>query len=306
MKKMLSTKEVAAFLGVNEKMVYTLVAEKNLPASKITGKWLFPQHLVEQWVEANTLNMPTPDSDATHDNGVLVIAGSNDPLLEKTIGLYNSQNGERLAVFGNLGSMIGIRMLKQGKCHIATSHLLQTDGDDYNFEYLSTKATPPPVVVNFCRRRQGLLLAHDNPHNIRQTEDLVRKELRIVNRKLGTGTRLLFDRALKAANIKSEQINGYDCEVERHIDVGLAVVAGTADAGPGIQPVAEQLGLAFVPWRWERYDLLIDRNRFFNPATQDFLSLLHDQVFMDLAGAYNGYDLSSSGKMIFPPDNRKR
>ncbi len=304
MKNMLSTKEVAAFLGVNEKMVYTLVAEKGLPASKITGKWLFPQHLVEQWVEANTLNMPTSDTNSL-ENGVLVIAGSNDPLLEKTIGLYNSQNGERLAVFGNLGSMIGIRMLKQGKCHIATSHLLQTDGDGYNFEYLSTQASPPPVVVNFCRRRQGLMLAPDNPHDIRQTEDLIQKELRIVNRKLGTGTRLLFDRALKTAGIKPEQIAGYDCEVERHIDVGLAIVAGTADAGPGIQPVAEQLGLAFVPWRWERYDLLIDRERFFHPATQDFLSILHDQAFKALAGAYSGYDLSSSGKMVFPPDNRR-
>jgi excisionase family DNA binding protein len=303
---MLSTKDVAAFLGVNEKMVYTLVSEKGLPASKITGKWLFPQHLVEQWVEANTLNMPAPDSAATHDSGVLVIAGSNDPLLEKTIGLYNSQHGEHLAVFGNLGSMIGIRMLKQGKCHIASSHLLQTDGDDYNFEYLSAQQAPRPVVVNFCRRRQGLMLAPDNPHKIGRTQDLVCKELRIVNRKLGTGTRLLFDRTLKAAGIKPEQLNGYDCEVERHIDVGLALVAGSADAGPGIQPVAEQLGLAFVPWRWERFDLLIDRDRFFNPATQDFLGMLHDQAFRDAAGDYIGYDLSSSGKMLFPPDNRSK
>jgi excisionase family DNA binding protein len=304
MKKMLSTKDVAAFLGVNEKMVYTLVAEKGLPASKITGKWLFPQHLVEQWVEANTLNMPVPDSDAIHDSGVLVIAGSNDPLLEETIGLYNSQTVEHLAVFGNLGSMIGIRMLKQGMCHIATSHLLQTNGDGYNFEYLSTQDTSPPVVVNFCQRCQGLMLAQENPHNIARTEDLVCKELRIVNRKLGTGTRLLFDRTLKAAGVKPEQLNGYDYEVERHIDVGLAIVAGSADAGPGIQPVAEQLGLAFVPWRWERFDLLIDRARFFNPATQGFLGMLHDQKFKNVAGDYIGYDLSSSGKMLFPPDNR--
>ena len=51
---LLSTKEVAEFLNVNEKMVYTLVSEKNLPASKVTGKWLFPKHLVEQWIETNT------------------------------------------------------------------------------------------------------------------------------------------------------------------------------------------------------------------------------------------------------------
>jgi len=42
MKKLLSTKEAARFLAVNEKMIYSLVAEKGLPATKITGKWLFP------------------------------------------------------------------------------------------------------------------------------------------------------------------------------------------------------------------------------------------------------------------------
>ncbi|MGD9184636.1 MAG: helix-turn-helix domain-containing protein, partial [Desulfobacterales bacterium] len=41
-KNLLSTKEVAQLLDVNEKMVYTLVSEKGLPATKVTGKWLFP------------------------------------------------------------------------------------------------------------------------------------------------------------------------------------------------------------------------------------------------------------------------
>ena len=50
MHKLLSTKEVAELLNVNEKMVYSLVSDKGLPATKITGKWLFPRHLVEQWV----------------------------------------------------------------------------------------------------------------------------------------------------------------------------------------------------------------------------------------------------------------
>ncbi|HMA67669.1 MAG TPA: helix-turn-helix domain-containing protein, partial [Desulfosalsimonadaceae bacterium] len=44
--KLLSTREVAEFLGVHEKMVYALISDKGLPATKITGKWLFPLHLV--------------------------------------------------------------------------------------------------------------------------------------------------------------------------------------------------------------------------------------------------------------------
>jgi excisionase family DNA binding protein len=61
MEILMSTREVAKFLDVNEKMVYSLVSEKGLPATKVTGKWLFPRHLVEQWIEAHTINYPTRD-----------------------------------------------------------------------------------------------------------------------------------------------------------------------------------------------------------------------------------------------------
>ncbi|MDY0092544.1 MAG: helix-turn-helix domain-containing protein, partial [Candidatus Vecturithrix sp.] len=57
-KPFLSTKEVAQFLDVNENMVYSLVSDKGLPATKITGKWLFPRRLVEQWLENHIINYP--------------------------------------------------------------------------------------------------------------------------------------------------------------------------------------------------------------------------------------------------------
>ena len=57
-KTLLTTRELAQFLSINEKMVYTLIAEKGLPATKATGKWLFPRNLVEQWLEAQTINFP--------------------------------------------------------------------------------------------------------------------------------------------------------------------------------------------------------------------------------------------------------
>ena len=49
---LMTTKEVARYLKVNEKKVYTLITENGLPATKITGKWTFPRHLVDQWLEA--------------------------------------------------------------------------------------------------------------------------------------------------------------------------------------------------------------------------------------------------------------
>jgi excisionase family DNA binding protein len=304
MKKLLSTREVAEYLGVNEKMVYTLVAEKGLPASKITGKWVFPLHLVDQWVEASTLNYPAaPASPGTTDARLIVLAGSNDLLLEKTISLFNRATPDYLAVFANLGSMGGLGAMRRNLCHIAGSHLLQEDGADYNFEFANREFNKAPVMVNFCRREQGFLLAPGNPKGVSGIADLKKSKIRVVNRALGTGTRLLFDREIQKADIDSRKIDGYLHEVNSHMEVGLEVLSGRADMGPGIKPVAGLLGLDFIPLRWERYDLLITRDRFFDKSIQYFLGILQDPEFRNIAGSLEGYDVSVAGRMVYPQEH---
>jgi putative molybdopterin biosynthesis protein len=304
MKKLLSTKEVAEFLGVNEKMVYTLVAEKGLPASKVTGKWIFPLYLVEQWVEINTLNYPKAHLFPPSQEGLLVLSGSNDLLLDKTISLFNKTFSEYIAVFGNLGSMGGLRALKRNLCHIASSHLLQDKEEEYNFDYANQEFQQLPVIVNFCRREQGLLIQKGNPKSINKFNDLKKLKVTVVNRSLDTGTRLLFDSELAKAGIDSQKLKGYSKEVNSHMEVGLEILSGRADAGPGIRPVAALLGLEFIPLRWERYDLLIIKDRFFDKGIQNFLGLLQTPEFKNMAGEMDGYDVSLSGKIVFPRESQ--
>ncbi len=300
MKILLSTREVAKFLSVNEKMIYSLISEKGLPATKVTGKWLFPQHLVEQWIEMNTINYPKSFSPLPPYQGLLIITGSNDPLLDKTINLFNARYPDHVAVFGNLGSMGGLRTLRRNMCHMATCHLLQENEEDYNFEYATSELEALPAVVNFCKRQQGILMPRGNPKKISSLEDLGRPGTRMVNRPMGTGTRLLIDRELKKVEVEAEKIKGYDIEVSRHLDVGLEILGGRADWGPGIRAVAKFLNLDFMPLRWERYDLLIYKDRFFEQGVQLFLGLLHDKDFQTLMDKDWGYDTQNSGKMVFP------
>lgn len=298
----MSTREVAEFLGVNEKMVYSLVSEKGLPASKVTGKWIFPLHLVEQWVEANTLNYPETRQQLPPYDGLLIITGSNDLLLDKTIALFNRSFPGQIAVFANLGSMGGLQALRRNSCHIATSHLLQDNGDEYNFDFAGREFNNMPVIVNFCRREQGFLIQKGNPKKIKKIEDIRRPGIRVVNRSLSTGTRLLFDRELQKAGINSETINGYDHEVNSHMEVGLEILAGRAHFGPGIRPVAALLELDFIPLRWERYDLLITKERFFDQGIQNFIGLLQESDFKQMAESINGYDVFASGKIVYPKE----
>ena len=75
----MTVRQVARYLHINEKKVYGLVSEGKLPASKLTGKWLFPRQLVDQWVLESSHGGLLTDR--------LLIAGSDDPLMIRVAGL---------------------------------------------------------------------------------------------------------------------------------------------------------------------------------------------------------------------------
>ena len=69
--RFMSVKQVASYLQINEKKVYALVGDGMIPASKITGKWLFPKDLVDQWLLESCHGGLLTDR--------MLIAGSDDP-----------------------------------------------------------------------------------------------------------------------------------------------------------------------------------------------------------------------------------
>ena len=300
-KIMLSTREIATFLNINEKMVYSLISDKGLPATKITGKWLFPRYLVEQWLENETINYPKTFNPVHPCQGLLVITGSNDILLDRMISLFNRLHSEHVAVFGNIGSAGGIKALKNNLCHIAASHLMQDDEQEYNFDFTSREFEKnPPALVNFCKREQGLIITKENPLSISGISDLDQKGLKIANRPKGTGTRLLLDKELSKAGLNGSNIKGYEQVFMTHMDVALQVLSGSADTALAIKPVASLLNLKFIPLRQERFDLLISKDFFFEKKVQMFLELLHKPKFHKIADELDGYDLSLCGKVVFP------
>jgi molybdate-binding protein len=179
--------------------------------------------------------------------------------------------------------------------------LLQENEEEYNFDFVDREVGGQlAAVVNFCRREQGLLVAKGNPKNIQSIADLGQSGITIANRPLNTGTRRLLDWELQKVGLSGPQISGYQKEFRSHWDVALEVLTGRADATLAIRAVADLLGLDFISLRWERYDLLISKNRFFEEVVQRFLNLLREDALKQLAQELSGYDLSVCGEMIFP------
>ncbi|MCP4665469.1 MAG: DNA-binding protein, partial [Deltaproteobacteria bacterium] len=172
----------------------------------------------------------------------------------------------------------------------ASSHLLQENDEEYNFGFAEEELGRLPAVVNFCQREQGLLLVRGNPKGIQGVADLKKAGIKMVNRPMGTGTRLLLDKEFKKAGIEGDRLDGYHRELQRHLDVGMEILSGRAHVGPGIRAVAGLLELEFVPLRWERFDLLIGKDHFFEQGVQLFLGLLHEKAFRELAHGLAGYD----------------
>ena len=101
---------------------------------------------------------------------------------------------------------------------------------------------------------------------------------------------------------ENEELNGYDREYRSHLDVGIKILNGQADTGLAIRSVADLLGLDFIPIRWERFDLLVSKNRFFDKGIQVFLGFLRESSFKKLAEELTGYDLSLCGQILYPRD----
>ena len=297
---MMSTKEVARYLGVHEKQVYALVKAGKIPATRATGKWIFLKGLVDEWLEADARASLLPGkAAAARPDEFLLAAGSNDPLLDLLQSIYQQQQPGFRLFLTPTGSADGLHALNRGRADIAFSHLLHPGTGEYNLPYFAEYLPRvKPVEVNLFLRDLGIVAAPRNPRGIAGVGDLAGTGVRIVNRQAGSGTRLLLDHHLQRRGVAAAAVRGYDREVLTHQEVGAAVLAGEADAGLATRAVAAALGLHFVHLAHERFDIVASQETFFRPAFQALLTTIRSERFVAAAGRQSGYDLSLSGSII--------
>jgi molybdate-binding protein len=196
-----------------------------------------------------------------------------------------------------VGSLGGLMALRKGTCHLAGSHLLDTETGEYNISYIKRYLKGLKVsVFHLSLRDQGLILAKGNPKAIKSLEDLRRKDITFVNRQAGSGTRVLFDYRLAKLGIGPESIKGYEHEEFTHMAVAVDVLSGAADCGVGIYAAARALDLDFIPLEKEQYDLLIPSALVESPPMRLLLETIRSQEFKDRVMALGGYDPSKSGE----------
>jgi len=297
----MSTKEVARYLGIHEKQVYALIKSKRIPSTRVTGKWVFPRKLIDEWIETNARSgIAEARTKSKRIEGALLAAGSNDPLLD-ILKTYIRKTYPEFYIFSsNTGSTDGLKALNQGYTDIAWSHLLDPKSGQYNIPFLSTYLpNRNTVVVNLFNRDIGFLMAPGNPLHIRGFKDLARPKVRFINRQRGSGTRVLLDHHLKRLKIPTPMIKGYDNEVYTHFEVGLSILAKEADVGLATGSVSKLLGLSFLPLTQESFDMLLDQSTFFERGVQAFIEILNSTEFRSRVENMGSYDFKNSGKILY-------
>ncbi|MCG2862883.1 MAG: molybdopterin biosynthesis protein [Vulcanisaeta sp.] len=228
----------------------------------------------------------------------LYIVGSHDIGLDVLIPMLPSFVKARVI---NVGSMGGLYAVKRGEADVAGIHLVDEETGQYNIPYMVKYGVNNAVLVRGYLREQGLIVPRGNPKNINGVEDLLRGDVRIVNRNKGAGTRFLLDMKLREIASKMgvsfedlvKKINGYYYEVRTHTAVAAAVAQGKADVGIGIRAAAAMYGLDFIPLGWESYDFAIPIDRLDKESVKAFLNLLRSNEFKERLEKLPGYKVPS-------------
>ena len=196
-------------------------------------------------------------------------------------------------------SKLALAWLKEGKVHIAGSHLEDPKTGEFNMPYIREAFPNEDVlVVTFAQWEEGLVVAAGNPKGVRKPEDLAKRCVRFVNRELGSGSRALVDKLLKKAGISAGKVQGYDRVAYGHLAAAYHVVSGEADACMATRSAARTFDLDFVPLHSARYDLVMRKRTADLPNVKAFLDVLQRATLRRKLEVLAGYDTSQTGALV--------
>jgi excisionase family DNA binding protein len=292
--ELLTTSEAADYLRIKERKLYELIAERQVPCTKVTGKWLLPRADLDRWLLAG---MARPFGVVPAEPPPIV-GGSHDPLLQWAL----SQSRAGLAILPE-GSQAGYQRFLKGEVIAAAIHFHDLDDveKDANIETVAREAILyDAVLIGFARREQGFVVAAGNPLGISSLAVVRQKKARLIARPRGAGAQQLL-----AALLRREQLEigdfGEAIEAATGPDIAQMIRAGHGDWGIATRAVATAAGLDFILLAVEHFDLLMRQRDAFRHPLQKLLKLIGSPEFAARARELGGLDVSAAGCVRWAP-----
>lgn len=293
MPDLMTTREVADYLRIKERKVYDLLREGRIPSTRVTGKWLFPKHLVDLWLARGTDLSGIPEG--APGEVPRVVAGSHDPLLDWAL----RESGSDLASMFR-GSLDGLDRVAAGEAMVAGLHVFEPETESYNIESVKAACSRLDVVlIRWARREQGLVVAPGNPLGLSGLADVAGAKARVAVRQGGAGSQILLTHLLAKEGLTLADLTVSERPALNETDLCAAIMEGRADTGLAVASAALQYRLDFVPQQVECYDLLIGRRFYFEEPVQKLLAVTRAPSFGARAAALGGYDVGAFGEVVF-------
>ena len=302
----LSTQEVADILHVSKSTIYDLIRRGEINSYKIGRKVRFTQDDVDAYIarshhEQSTKPVVRVDAESTFlraaQEDSFIISGQ-DVILD-ILASHMRQSGVN-AARSYLSGFEGLLSLYQGKVDVAACHLYSMYDNEYNIPYVRILMPGVnAVVVNLTYRMQGFYVKKGNPKKIRSWPDLKREDVRIINRREGSASRILLDGKLRKMKLSPNNINGYDNIISSHLTMANAIASGEADVGLGTERISVRTeGLDFIPLMRERYDIVIRKSAMESKEVKTLLKVIGSDGFKKEISTISGNDYSDMGKII--------
>ena len=174
------------------------------------------------------------------------LASSSDPVIQKAV--LHIGGFELITA----GSGEALERLLNYEVDIAGFHVSDSQSSQIIAKRLYKEGMQ---IFPVMKRVQGLMINKGNPLGITRLKDLLRPNIRFINRQKSSGTRLLLDTALAKEGIDSKKIKGYEHEEFTHSAIATAILAKKADVGVGVKSIAIENGLDFIQLKDELFFL---------------------------------------------------
>ncbi|WP_220495776.1 substrate-binding domain-containing protein [Oceanospirillum sediminis] len=288
----MNVKQVADYLHLNEKKVYALASEGQIPATKVTGKWLFPKKLVDRWL------LESCHSGLMADR--LLLTGSDDPFLQAImLRLPGVVGNKALYSYSVTGSRMGLSLLSQGHADVAAIHWGRAEESHLRHPGLIRQFSHYRqwVLVHAFKRTQGLII-HPDHYDYKDPDNIAVNRLRWAVRQEGAGSQRFLQEWLSESKRQLDELN-VAAQAFSEREMASMICRGEADVGPGSQSAAREYGLEFVSVCQEAFDLVVPRSVYFRGLFQQLFDYMQSQEGLELARNLGGYDLSDCGKLIW-------
>jgi putative molybdopterin biosynthesis protein len=320
MGKIYTPQEVADRLQIKKTTVYEFIKRGELKATKIGRQIRVSQEQLDLYLKGSSrqdmrtnVEEPLPpvtdiprftavsggqQTDYLLNTSGLIISSQESRVVELLRSHLSKEKGNLPILHSYMNDYNSLYSLYYEKTHLALTCFLSNEKEGGRKQIQNLMPGKEIAVLSVCSLSWGFYVKKGNPLKFRSIHDLIRPEIRFLNRELGSGLRMYLDYSLLDKKIKRASIIGYENDCLSHISAANAVASGAADISKGdISLLASYPQLESIPFAHAYLDFVFLKTDLEHPAFQSIYHAVNSEDFKNGLLHFEGYDTKRTGNL---------